>query len=115
MCNRTATAVLFGIFVLVPYSAAASEMQGLGATSCAEFAQLYQMDPSSSENSYFDWAQGFMSGLNWGMHANKGRMRELAGVVANQQRDIRNYCADNPLKTYRHSVIELYKNLDFQP
>lgn len=95
----------------LPAIGRAYPVQGLGATSCAEFAKMYQSNPKTIEDIYFAWAQGFMSGMNMGLMANKQEPRELAGETRDQAQIIRTFCADNPLKTYMDAVLQLWTTL----
>lgn len=106
---------LCGALLLGTSQTRAYPIQGFGATPCAEFARLYRLDPALTENQYYYWAQGYMSGLNIMSKGSGGRMRELAGVTADHHRAIRNYCADNPLKNYMDGVLELFGKLPFVP
>lgn len=96
---------------LVPGAAFSYPVQGLGATSCAEFAQLYKRDPKSTELYFFTWAQGYMSGLNMGLLASKQPAKELGSETNDQTLALRTYCSDNPLKTYMDAVLDLWKSL----
>ncbi|MGY0574038.1 hypothetical protein ACTGJ9_025660 [Bradyrhizobium sp. RDM12] len=97
--------------LLGPKIAVAYPVQGLGATSCAEFAKMYQSDPKNMELYFFTWAQGYMSGLNMGLLANKQEAKELGAETNDQALALRTYCADNPLKTYMDAVLNLWKTL----
>jgi hypothetical protein len=44
---------------------------GLGSASCGKFAEIFRLGPSRAEEEFFDWAQGFMSGLNMALLMNK--------------------------------------------
>lgn len=94
-----------------PTGGQAYPVQGLGATSCAEFAKMYQSDPKNMELMFFTWAQGFLSGINMGLLANKQEARELAGEMRDQNLALRAYCAENPLKTYMDAVLQLWGTL----
>ena len=87
---------------------------GVGIRSCAEFAKLYTSDPSTAEDIYFTWAQGFMSGLNLASAANTGMYRSIegtpAGMVAQKLR-VRSYCDAHPLAQYLSAIMDLYNNL----
>jgi hypothetical protein len=103
------------VFVLfVPCPGIAYPVQGPGATSCGEFAKMYQADPSI-ELIFYTWAQGYMSAINIAAVGNQKQPRELAGQSADQKRALRSYCADNPLKKYMDGVLEFYGKLPFFP
>jgi hypothetical protein len=111
---RSSQAALFAILSLAPGTCDAYPIQGFGATSCAEFAKLYQLAPQTEDGFYY-WAQGYMSGLNMSAAGNNLQMRELAGVALDQKRALRSYCADNPLKNYMDGVFDLFRKLPFTP
>lgn len=96
---------------LTPIPASAHPIQGLGATSCADFAFQYRQNPEMWELSYFTWAQGYMSGLNIAGMGNGNRPRELAGDYPVQKQRIRGFCDRSPLKNYMDAVIDLWKSL----
>lgn len=86
-------------------------VQGIGATSCAQFAKAYQADPQGASDLYFAWAQGLMSGLNMANLAAKRPAKELGVRVSDQEQQIKAYCADNPLRTYMDAILDLFKSL----
>jgi hypothetical protein len=85
---------------------------GIGVYSCAQFAKDYQRDPTLRGNFYFFWAQGWMSGFNASKVVKE--MRDLNSMeVGEQERFIRNYCNDHPLKDYKDAVLSLYLELKY--
>ncbi|WP_445215759.1 hypothetical protein ACKWRH_25420 [Bradyrhizobium sp. Pa8] len=110
--TQTLAVVLCCIVLLMPRAGLAYPVQGPGATSCAEFAKMYQADPSI-EMIFFTWAQGYMSAINMSVLASDRLARELAGEAADQKRAFRSYCANNPLKNYMDGVLDLYGKLPF--
>lgn len=100
------------VFLLVPRDGFAYTVQGPGATSCAEFAKMYQASPKIEEI-FFTWAQGYMSAINMSVLAADRSPRELGGEPADQERAFRDYCANNPLKNYMDGVLEVYGKLPF--
>jgi hypothetical protein len=78
--------------------------RGAGTYTCAEFAQQYNESPEFIENLYFAWAQGFMTGQNFGAKIK----RDLGGDVETQKGFLRAYCADNPPRSFVEAVIDLY-------
>lgn len=58
---------------------------------------------------FYAWAQGFWSSMNLASGVAKKPMREL-GDEGNQ-RALRAYCANNPLKDYLDGVLEIYEKL----
>ncbi len=109
-------AIALGMAVIaLPFSSSAYPIQGMGASSCAKFAKMYQGDPENMEIMFFTWAQGFMSGLNLASSAAGGFERELGGSTTDQESAIRIYCSTNPLKTYMDAVVNLYGTLRVLP
>jgi hypothetical protein len=112
--NKFLAALILVVVFTSPRAALAYAIQGAGATSCAEFAKIYQVDPQI-EDAFFDWALGFMSAMNASVMVRDKPPRELAGVLVDQKRALRSYCANNPLKNYMDGVMEFYGKLRFIP
>jgi hypothetical protein len=64
---------------------------GAGWVSCAEFAQHYQKDPQGTEEYFYAWAQGYMSGVN---QASSVRKNLVGWRIAHQKQHIRSYCKE---------------------
>ena len=80
------------------------ENMGDGVLSCAEFANRYRANPDS-EDRFFDWAQGFMSGINDALASSGYNVRVLNSISTNQRKQIlRAVCAGNPLLLYRDGI-----------
>jgi hypothetical protein len=94
--------------VLTAFTCFAYPLHGVGVTSCAEFARLYQAAPENTELVFFSWGQDYMSGLNISAMGQGSMARDLAGDIGQQKREIRGYCANNPLKNYMDAVFDLY-------
>ena len=60
-------------------------VMGVGAHTCGQFATEYAKNPVKFEFTYFDWAQGFMSGLNAASDAYSGTYRNLASFTIDEQ------------------------------
>jgi hypothetical protein len=87
-------------------------VMGLGASSCAEFSQAYRDDPTTAMRLYFDWAQGFMSGVNVLHAANRRPTHNLSGRPVSEQQDIlRGLCDQKPQALFVDAVQELYFRL----
>ena len=81
---------------------------GAGWVSCAEFAQKYQIDPGYTEEYFYAWAQGYMSGLNQAVLQRKN----LRGwQIAQQKQHIRAYCNEHPLANVVAAVQDVFNNL----
>lgn len=82
---------------------------GAGATSCAKFGEFYAHVPESTEDIYYSWALGFMSGLNAMVMADKQQSTNLSLWDGERQKqELRQFCSDNPLKDYVQAVYALY-------
>jgi len=89
--------------------------KGLGAASCAQFSQLYSMNPQATESTYLNWAHGFMSGLNTAQWPN-GPYRDLSAKTDEQQNtEIRLYCSAHPLANYMEAVMQSFRSLPLKP
>jgi len=91
---------------------AAESGQNLGAGQdlCAQFTKAYADNPAS-ENIYWSWATGMMSGLNFASVANSNIFRDLAGDQDIYRRAVRLYCGKHPLTTYSGAVLDLYVSM----
>ena len=87
---------------------------GLGMRSCAAFASDYAANPTVAEATYFAWAEGFMSGLNFMAAVNKMPSRHIAGgneSMHSYQIYIRSFCDNHPLANYADAVAKLWNTL----
>jgi hypothetical protein len=68
-----------------------------GSTPCETFVKKYKANRTLTEEFYFTWAEGFLTGLNAGAEA--GKQRDLAGVnILAQMEYVRDFCDANPSK-----------------
>ena len=66
----------------------------------------------NTENTYFDWAEGFISGMNWTDVMNDHTAKNIMALsVADQKQLIRNYCNEHQLASYVEAVLDLYNRL----
>src|SRR6516165_11258967 len=69
--------------------------RGAGLLLCARFNQQLnatKVKATATENYYFAWAQGYMSGLNETLEATMGRYRDLNSVSTdNQKQSLRTF------------------------
>jgi hypothetical protein len=97
------------------YPAAADEhylVMGIGLATCAQFAKAYEDSPKAAESFWFNWGQGYMSGLNVNQQRTTGKSQDLrAWSIDDQKKTIRNYCDIHPLETYEYAVLYLYQQL----
>jgi hypothetical protein len=81
---------------------------GAGLLPCARFNQQLhatKLKATATENYYFAWAQGYMSGLNETLEATIGRYRDLNSVSTDyQKQNLRTFCAKNPASMYREGI-----------
>ena len=89
-------------------------LRGPGARTCEEFAFNLRVN-LNTETTYSDWAEGFISGMNWTDVMNGHTAKNIMALsVADQKQVIRNYCNEHPLASYWEAVIDLYnRNSDF--
>jgi hypothetical protein len=87
---------------------------GAGAVTCAKFAKAYAVAPQVTEDLYYSWALGFMTGLNMENPDNL-----FAVLNATSQHDelsaIRNYCDAHPPAKYIDAVLDLYLSMPKKP
>ena len=82
---------------------------GWGTVTCTAFANMYRGDPKLVEEHLFDWAQGFMSGINSALIGDSGLSKNLNSMSIDQQkRAIRAYCNDHPLANYIDAIWDLF-------
>jgi hypothetical protein len=99
---------LLGIFTAA--HADAINAMVAGSTSCGTFEKKYKANPKFTEEFYFTWADGFLTGLNAGV--SPGRRRDLAAMnILEQMQYVRNYCDAKPLDNYTDAVRKLWLEL----
>jgi hypothetical protein len=82
---------------------------GAGTHTCAEFGRFYQLSPLDSENVFFSWAEGFMSGLNAAEIHATGNSKNLGTMsLESEKQFLRSYCNDHPLAEYTKAIFELF-------
>src|SRR5437016_13006872 len=97
--------ILLAGLLLVSGSVSAENVQyvtmGDGAVTCAKFGEDYRVSPVVIENEYFNWAQGFLSGMNSEAVEKGSPLLNLSSIpVIEQMRKIREYCDRHPLGYY---------------
>jgi hypothetical protein len=102
---------LGAILVMIPHRVMADPVQGRGATNCSEYLKLQSQDPRIGEETFFAWAQGFMSATNLIAMSVKKPPRDLGIQIDAQKSALRDYCLSNPTKLYLDAVQELYPTL----
>jgi hypothetical protein len=100
--------------VTTAYSEPFSSM-GIGMLTCAGFLEQYRSNPAI-EDQLFDWAQGYMSGLNDALQDTIGKYRDLKSIPTAQQKQIlRAFCANNAAAGYREGINFLLNRLTIVP
>jgi hypothetical protein len=105
--------VVFGCCLCVLQAGATEDktLRGPGAQTCGEFAFDLRVN-RNTENTYFDWAEGFISGMNWADAINDHTAKNIMALsVADQKQVIRDYCNEHPLASYVEAVLDLYNRL----
>jgi len=91
-------------------------VSGFGGYSCGQFAEMYRRNPQVTERIFFQWALGFMSGLNAYLLLSGSPMREDGTDLRNwsedkQQQTIRAYCDSHALQPYWEAVEQVYEDM----
>ena len=113
------TAIVTTAFSLSVTAAAlsdASVIDGFETYSCGQFAKIYRQNSQVTEKIFFQWAAGFMSGLNAYLLLSGSPMREDRTDLRKwpedkQQQTIRAYCYSHPLKSYYEAVEQVYEEM----
>ena len=107
---RYLTIIAVGM-LLAPNSAASDEMAfvGAGTLSCGKFITNTE-DDKTYRASYFFWAQGFLSGLNFEYAPYFEFSTDLSDYAA-MKMWIENYCKENPLDKYYIATAYLWAEL----
>ena len=107
---RTIAAML--LLVSASHAQTVSLGMGMGAETCGKFSEEYKSRADDAEFDYFNWAQGFMSGMNvMSVTANKGFRNLAAKSIPEQRASIRDYCNTKPLAYFKDAVMALYASL----
>jgi hypothetical protein len=113
--NNVRVGVVIAVTMSIGFSTAGAEysIMGPGVKSCADFISDYRADPATAEDSYFLWAQGFMSGFNGAHLSIDGTSYDLSSIsLSEQKRMLRDYCDSNPQSIYAKAVVDLYGRLN---
>jgi hypothetical protein len=101
------------VFVLIsPTSAFAAGntplATGLGMTTCEQFMRSIQASPKT-EDVYFEWAQGYMAGMNAMFGPARFQPKDLTAMKFPAQKAvIRDFCKTHPLEDYETAVPAVY-------
>jgi hypothetical protein len=87
---------------------------GAGGVTCAEFAKAYAAAPQVTEDLYYSWALGFMTGLNT---ENPDNLFAVLNATSqhNETSAIRDYCDAHPQAKYIDAVLDLYLSMPKKP
>lgn len=112
-------AFAFLLASLLPASAAAPIptpiVVGHGVNSCTDYSEG-RLIALQVENSYYDWAQGYMSALNTMAAAQKTPTRNITRVTDdNQKKALAAYCSAHPTDTFVVAVTKVYFNIPETP
>ena len=103
---------MFFLFPLLTSTVAAQQeggtIAGAGWVSCGEYAARYQRDPRATEDYFYAWAQGYMSGVNDASLFRKN-LRGLS--IIKQKEHIRLFCDQRPLANVVVAVRDLFDRL----
>ena len=88
-------------------------VMGLGTASCADFNSWYRNSPVEVANAFFDWTQGFMSGLNVRLipAGQPTNLRPSGFPFKDQEEAIRSYCLRHPHLPFSRAATDLWLTL----
>ncbi len=84
------------------------DTEGVGVKTCGEFALQYRSSPTDTELFYFNWAQGYMSGLN-AMRTSRKVLNSIS--FREKLTRVRSYCSNHPFAQYFEAVTDLYNSM----
>jgi hypothetical protein len=102
-------AIVLLISVLAAARGQATDYATIGPGGCGEFRSARTAPEAAA---YFNWALGFMSGLNTSRLASGWVTKNMASMsVEEQEMAIAKYCNDHPLGSFNQAVIDVYFSL----
>ncbi len=105
---RTIAIAVLAVIVAGEALAQQAGMMGAGSGTCAEYIQAYRRDPDSANDTYFSWAQGYMSGQNVARDA----MRNLNALPISTQLDfLKRFCEQKPTDLFAVAAQNLFNAL----
>jgi len=88
---------------------------GHGANTCTDYTEG-RLVAKQVENSYFDWAQGFMSAMNVMQAAAKTPTRNVMHLSDdNMKKALQTYCAGHPADLFVIAVTKTFQALPETP
>jgi len=113
--RRIAIVLLISVLAAARGRATDYATMGAGTSNCGEFRSA-RTGPEVA--AYFNWALGFMSGLNTSRLASGWVTKNMASMsVEEQEMAITTYCNDHPLGSFNQAVMDVYfslQNSDYQ-
>jgi hypothetical protein len=107
--RRLVIGLLISVLAIARGHATDYATMGAGTTSCAEFRSARTAPEAAA---YFNWALGFMSGLNYSRLASGWVTKNMVSMsVEEQEMAIAKYCNDYPLGSFNEAVMDVYFRL----
>jgi hypothetical protein len=107
--RRLVIVLLISVLAVARGHATDYATMGAGASSCGEFRSARTAPEAAA---YFNWALGFMSGLNTSRLASGWVTKNMASMsVEEQEMAITKYCNDHPLGSFNEAVMDVYFHL----
>jgi hypothetical protein len=115
--RRSLNAAMIIAALTVPANAGQTFIgMGPGTFTCGQFSKWYAQNPSHTDDNFFFWAQGYMSGMNIALASDTKHYRDMAAIATEtQQFWIRQYCDAHPLAGYTDAVFDVFKKLPMKP
>ena len=115
---KTKLAFVFLLASALPAAAAATPVPivvGHGTNSCTDFSEG-RLIALQVENSYYDWAQGYMSALNTVAAAQKTPTRNIARITDDKQKKaLQTYCSAHPTDSFMAAVTKIFFDIPETP
>ncbi|MGC2074502.1 MAG: hypothetical protein WA728_00385 [Xanthobacteraceae bacterium] len=115
LMKRLVIVLLVSVVAAAPGQATDYATMGVGTRTCGEFRSTGTAPEAAA---YFNWALGFMSGLNTIRLASGWVTKNMASMsMAEQEMAILKYCDEHPLGSFHGAVMVLFfslKNSDYR-
>jgi len=79
---------------------------GQGAISCGKVISNTKKYPEEMKEFYLSWMQGYISGLNYGLDSNKGKINDHDAIWY----AVMNRCHEKPLTDLYEAIFWVYHN-----
>jgi hypothetical protein len=107
--RRLVIVLLVSVLPAIPGQAMDYATMGVGTRSCGEFRSAGTAPEAAA---YFNWALGFMSGLNTSRLASGWVTKNMASMsITEQEMAILKYCDEHPLGSFHGAVMDVYFSL----